>query len=165
MNKLVRKAVLSLAAISLSGLQGPVAAAAREPESCPRYGGDLPPSAHGPALPRECALYWRPFGRVQNPVGPPSKAVLVKLDRFINGVRSGKPDLRDMTPEMARAYGDGSPVGMPVASHTASPKSASFLGVDAGGNDVYAVALAGGGTYWEVHMDRNGQIDAAFFRF
>jgi hypothetical protein len=66
---------------------------------------------------------------------------------------------------MAQAYGDGAPVEMPPRSHIARATSARLLGTDAQGNDVYAVGLAGGGSYWTINIDREYRVEAAFLHF
>jgi hypothetical protein len=115
-------------------------------------------------MPGRCLGNWAAQS-VPKPVDAPSAKTRETLTRFIDGVRSGKADLGDMTPEMAQAYGNGSPVEMPPKSHIPRPTSVRLLGADAHGNVVYAVGLAGGGLYWTININHEGRVEAAFLHF
>ena len=164
---------LVLATVAVSLAQSPIAAAASPPgtNDCPRYGSFVPPFSgpqggglelRGSDMSDRCIGLWGAQGS-QVPPGPVSERAQAILTRFVQGVRSGKPDRGDMSPDMAHQYRDGSSASIPHGGRIPAPKSARLMGADAFGNDVYAVALAGGGASWQIHLDRDGRIEAAFF--
>lgn len=165
-----KSAVLSLSVVALWATQSPLAATAATPgaDECRRYGAFTPVAGAfhtaGPGLSAQCVGHWlAQTGRAHD--GSPSAAVLGLLTRFVDGVRSGKADLGEMTSKMVQAYGNGTPVEMPPKSQIAHVTSARLLGADAQGNDVYAVGLAGGGWYWTINVNQENKVEAAFLHF
>lgn len=130
----------------------------------PRFGGEFRLSDVGPV-----GGYWRSecynwhvraTARRTGPrAAPPLDAA---FKRFVSGLIVQKPDYDDMTPAMAEAVRKNLSTDWPSINRMGRASVARRFDIDQDGNELYVLDQAGGDTHWNLTVDRDGKIAAAF---
>jgi hypothetical protein len=130
----------------------------------PRFGGEFRLAEVGPV-----AGYWRSEcynwhiraqARRTGPLAPPPLEAAFK--RFVSGLIAEKPDYDDMSPAMAQAVRKNLPTYWPSFNRMGRASVARRFDTTRDGEELYVLDQAGGGTHWNLTVDRNGKIDRAF---
>lgn len=164
MNRL--KAAAALFVLVLSASPASFAQVAYVPPGAdhPRFGGEILLTDVGPV-----AGYWttqcrtwriRSQARRNGPPVPPQTAEAFK--RFVSGLIAKKPDYNDLSPGMAEAVRKNLDTYWPSFNRMGRATAVSQFDKDDAGNTLYVVNQAGGKSHWNVTVDPNGKIAAAF---
>lgn len=130
----------------------------------PRFGGEFALTELG-----QVAGYWRAEcynwrvrsqSRRSGPLASPQ--VTAAFHRFVEGLIINKPDFDDMSPAMARAVRMSLPTAWPSINRMGRASTAQRFDVDRQGNALYVLNQVGGETHWNMTVNRNGKIAAAF---
>ena len=130
----------------------------------PRFGGEFGLSDVGPV-----AGYWRSQcytwhersqARRTGPVAPPPVDAAVK--RFVAGLIAEKPDYADLSPAMADAVRKNLPTYWPSFNRMGRATAVKQFDTDKDGDQLYVVDQTGGGTHWNMTVNRDGKIASAF---
>lgn len=134
------------------------------PVEGPRFGGEFRLAEVGPV-----AGYWRSEcynwhvrsqARRNGPTAPPPVDAAFK--RFVSGLIANKPDYADMTPAMAEAVRKNLPTDWPSINRMGRASVAKQFDTDKQGDALYVLDLAGGEAHWNLTVDPQGKIAAAF---
>lgn len=130
----------------------------------PRFGGEFRLSEVGPI-----AGYWRSEcynwhvrsqARRTGPLARPPLDAAFK--RFVSSLIAEKPDYDDMTPAMAEAVRRNLPTDWASINRMGRASVGRKFDTDRDGNDLYVLDLRGGEAHWNLTLDPNGKIAAAF---
>ncbi|HEY1491779.1 MAG TPA: hypothetical protein VGF35_04070, partial [Steroidobacteraceae bacterium] len=85
------------------------------------------------------------------------------LAALIDGLAAGQPDLSRMNPQLAAALAQDAPRFKSDLSALGARGAIDFVGVDAGGLDLYRVDHAHGSSVWSIKLDSAGKIISLFW--
>jgi hypothetical protein len=88
----------------------------------------------------------------------PSPETEPALRRLIEGIRAGKPNYEEMTPALADLTRKQMSHLHPDMSEAGPIQSIRFVGVGAGGADVYRVQQERRSLHWRINLDEHGMI-------
>jgi hypothetical protein len=134
------------------------------PGEGPRFGGEFNLTELGPV-----AGYWRSecynwhvrsTARRTGPMATPE--VDAALKRFVSGLIADKPVYDDLSPAMAEAVRKNLPTYWPSINRMGRASVARRFDTTQDGDALYVLDQAGGGTHWNVTVDRDGKIASAF---
>jgi S-formylglutathione hydrolase FrmB len=129
----------------------------------PRFGGEFALSALGPVSgywPTECHT-WSLRAQEHRDGPPPSPELTIVLYRFITGLIQKQPTYADLSPGMTQAVQHNLDTYWPSINRMGEASVAKKIGSDKG-NDVYVIDEKGGETHWNISVNPDGKIDAAF---
>lgn len=130
----------------------------------PRFGGEIMLTETGPV-----AGYWRSECRTWSirskarRGGPKASPELSEtFKRFVSGLIAKKPDYNDMSPAMAEAVRKNLDTYWPSFNRMGRASVGNQFDKDEAGNTLYVLNQAGNGTHWNITVDPQGKIAAAF---
>jgi hypothetical protein len=130
----------------------------------PRFGGEFGLAEVGPVpgyWRSEC-YNWRVRSQARRggPAAPP--VVDAVLKRFVSGLISDKPAYEDFSPAMAEAVRKNLPTTWASLNRMGRATAARQFDTDKDGNALYVLDQAGGASHWNVTVNPEGKIAAAF---
>lgn len=162
------KAAVLFSALALAAPLGAEPALAQTvyipPGPAPRFGGEFRLAEVGPV-----AGYWRSEcyswhvrsqARRGGPAAPPELDAALK--RFVSGLIAEKPTYDDLSPAMAEAVRKNLPTYWPSLNRMGRATVARRFDTTKDGEALYVLDQAGGGSHWNVTVDRAGKIAGAF---
>ena len=133
------------------------------PGEGPRFGGEFELSEVGPV-----DGYWRTECRAwairahENRSGPmASPALTGAFRRFVSGLIKERPNYDDLSPAMAEAVRKHLPTYWASFNRMGEASVAKKIAAGADG-DRYVVDQKGGAAHWNITVNKDGKIDAAF---
>jgi len=130
----------------------------------PRFGGEFDLTQLGPVAgywPTECRNWQlRNNEHRDAPLAPPE--LKSAFDRFVSGVIHQRPNYDDLSPGMAQAVRKNLPTYWASLSRMGEASAAKKIDTDEVGNTVYVVDQKGGATHWNIAVNPQGKIEAAF---
>jgi bla regulator protein blaR1 len=97
--------------------------------------------------------------RIQNQTPNPGSEAMLR--RVIEGIVSGKPNLREMNPQLAAAISNDLPKLQVRLAELGAVQSIQLLNVSDSGMDVYEVRHAQGSSQWSLELDSKGILVGA----
>ena len=164
MNRL--KAAAALLVLTLSASPASFAQTVYIPPGAdrPRFGGEILLTDVGPVVgywQTECRTWrTRSHARRSGPKASPEMSEAFK--RFVSGLIAKKPSYDDLSPAMADAVRKNINTYWPSFNRMGRATTAQQFDHDEAGNALYVLNQTGGRTHWNLTVDPNGKIAAAF---
>jgi hypothetical protein len=167
MKSLKAAVLLSALALGPASLGGPgLAQTVYVPPGSPqpRFGGEFRLAEVGPVpgyWRSEC-YNWHIRSQARRGGPSPSPEVDAALKRFVSGIIADKPPWEDLSPAMAEAVRKNLPTYWASLNRMGRATAARRFDITKDGEELYVLDQAGGGTHWNITIDRAGKIAGAF---
>ena len=105
-----------------------------------------------------------PVERAFTPGSVPTVGTEAALRTLVAGLARGSPDYDKLSPQFAPVVRQDLPMTHPLFSSMGGLKSATFLGRDGMGGDVYNLVFANGGVIMSAGLDSDGKMAGGIFQ-